>query len=202
MKVPTLGLARSIGDLLDRRAFLGSAGAASLGAALATLGAPESARAFGPVPPPANFTTLLGVCTGGTGTGTHTPGVTNTLRPIHIDATVTFSTACAVAQNKTVTGLTYSLDTISSCSQKTDASGTGTIVYRTGQSSSWTLDSWTATRLLGQIVAVDSGLITNGPFNGARLWHFFIRTVNEPSLCASAGGVISATGTDTLIIAE
>jgi len=35
----------------------------------------------------------------------------------------------------------------------------------------------------------------------ARVWQFVIRVVNDPSLCASASGVTSATGTDTLIIA-
>ncbi len=153
------------------------------------------------MPPPASFSTLLGLCTPGSGTTTYTPGITNTLQAIHLNGAVTFS-PCAVAQNKVVTGLTYSLDTISSCSDKTDASGTDTIVYTSGQNSKWTLDSWTATRMLGQYVGVDSGLITNGPFNGARVWAFGMRAINDPSTCASPSGVTSSTGTTTVIIAQ
>ncbi len=202
MKEPKFDVKRSIAEYFaDRRTFLGKAGTVSLGAVLAALGAPHAARAFASVPPPANFSTLLGLCTPGSGTSTYTPGITNTLQAIHVNGNVTFS-PCTVAQNKVVTGLTYSLATISSCSEKTDASGTGTIVYRNGQDSSWTLDSWTATRLLGQYVGVDSGLITNGPFNGARVWVFGMRAINDPSTCASPSGVTSSTGTTTLIIAQ
>src|SRR5262249_17707444 len=133
---------------------------------------------------------------------TYTPGITNTLQAVRTVVTATFSSPCAVAQNKVVTAFTNTIDQIASCTGVTDLSGGGTIFYTSGQSSDWTIDSWTITRLLGQAVGVVSGLITHGPFNGARVWNFVIRAVNSPSLCAIAGGVTSSTGTNTLIIAE
>jgi hypothetical protein len=207
MKEPMLDVTRSIRAFfadwrVPRRAFLGKAGAVSLGTALAALGAPRAAGAFPSVPPPTGYSTLLGVCTPGIATVSYTPGITNTLQLIHLDGIVTFSPACPVAQHKAVTAFTYSYDVITSCSGTTDVSGTGEIHYTAGQTSDYTLDSWTATRLLGQGVAVFSGLITHGPFNGARVWQFVIRAVNDPSLCASANGVTHATGTDTLILAD
>jgi hypothetical protein len=202
MKRPKLDVTRSMSELLaDRRTFLGKAGTLSLSAVFAALGAAEAAAAFGPVPPPSSYTTLLGLCTPGSGTTTYTPGVTNILQPIHIDATVIYP-PCAVAQNKTVMQVRSSIDLIASCSGQTDQSGTSTIAYGSGQNSSVTTDSWSSTRLLGQAVAVSSGLITNGPFNGARAWHLTMRNVRNPGACASAGGVTSSTGTNTLILAQ
>ena len=207
MKEPTLDVTRSLRAFfadwrVPRRAFLGKAGAVSLGAALAALGAPRAAGAFPSVPPPTGYTTLLGVCTPGIATVSYTPGVTNTLQLIHAEGTIPFLPPCPVAQNKVVTAFTYRHDVIASCSGITDLSGGGTIFYTAGQSSLYTLDSWTVTRLLGQAVSVVSGLISNGPFNGARVWQFSIRAVNNPGLCASASGVTQATATDTLIIAD
>ena len=196
----TLRVPGFVNDLIGRRAVLGRAGAVSVGTILAALGLPESAGALASVPPPASYTTLLGLCTPGSGTSHYTPGITNTLRSVHVDNNVTV-TPCAVAQNKVVVAASISNDTISSCSSKTDASATGVINYSNGQASTWTLDSWTATRLLGQLLAVDSGLITNGPFNGARVWLFNTRAVNDPSICASSDGILTATGQSTLIIA-
>jgi len=202
VKEPKLDITRSIGEyLVERRTFLGKAGAASLGAVLTALGAPEAAGAFGSVPPPTSYSTLLGLCTPGSGTATNTPGITNTLQAIHTVGTVTYS-QCAVAQNKVVTDFTYSSNFIASCSSITDMSGTGVIHYSNGQMSNYTIDSWKATRLLGQVVGVASGLITSGPLNGARIWTFDTRTVTDPSICASANGVTSSTGTTTLIIAQ
>ncbi len=207
MKKPKFNVTRSIAEYFaDRRTFLGKAGTVSLGAVLAALGAPDAARAyaavpFADVPPPTNFSTLLGLCTPGTGITTYTPGVTNTLQAIHAGDAVTFS-PCAVAQNKTITAMNDGFDSIESCSGRSDFGGGGEIVYTAGQNSSWTLDSFTGSRLLGQQVGVVSGLITNGPFNGARLWKFCIRTVNDPSTCASASGLTSRTGQNTLIIAQ
>src|SRR6266545_5754303 len=149
MKEPRLDVARSIAEYFaDRRTFLGKAGAVSLGAVLTALGLPESAAAFASVPPPSSYTTLLGLCTPGSGTSSYTPGITNTLQSVHVNNNVTFS-PCSVGQNKVVQSLSVSLDTISSCSSKTDAAGTGVISYTNSQMSNWTLDSWTATRLLG-----------------------------------------------------
>ncbi len=202
MKESTLDITRAIGEyLLERRAFLGKAGAGSLGAVLAALGAPAAAGALASVPPPSSYSTLLGLCTPGSGTVSYSPGLTNILQAIHAEGTVTFS-PCAVAQNKVLTRYDYSTDRIASCSAQTDFSGTGVLVYTSGQSSNFTFDSWTTTRLLGQMVGVGSGLITNGPFNGARVWDFSMRTSRDPSACASASGVTSSTGTDTLIIAQ
>jgi hypothetical protein len=201
MNEPKLDVTRVLSDLVGRRDVLGKAGAVSLGAVLAALSLPDTAAAFASVPPPSSFSTLLGLCTPGSGTTSYTPGITNTLQAVHVTDSITFL-ACAVAQNKIVTGLTESLDTLSSCSQKTDASGTGTISYRNGQMSTWTLDSWTATRLLGQYIGVNSGLIANGPFNGARVWVFNIRAISDPSTCASFSGITGSTGTTTLIIAQ
>jgi len=200
-QVTELDATRLINDLVRRRPLLGKAGAASLGALLATFGANESAGAFAAVPPPTSYSTLLGVCTQGSGTTTFTPGITNTLQAIHVDASVTFP-SCAVAQNKVITRYTSSLDTISSCSNKTDASGTGAIFYSDGQTSTWILDSWSTTRLLGQSLIVNSGLITKGVFNGARFWHFVILTHNNPAACATGGGITNSTDTTTLIIAN
>jgi hypothetical protein len=202
MKKHTLDVPRSIAEsLADRRAFLGKASALTLGAVLAALSAPEAAGAFASVPPPTSYTTLLGLCSGGSITNTYTPGITNTLQPIHIDATTTYP-PCSVAQNKVVIGNIESLNTIMSCSSVTDRSGGGTISYSNGQMSTWTMDSWTATPALGQKVGVSSGLISNGPFNGARVWFFGSRLTRDPSQCASANGVTTATGTSTLIIAQ
>jgi hypothetical protein len=206
MKEPVLDIARSIGDVLERRAFLGKAGALSLGAVLAAVGAPDAARAAAasdacPGLPPTTFSTLLGICTGGTGTTTYTPGITNTLQAIHNNDSVTFS-PCTLAQNKVVTSMTDSFDFIGSCAGNTDIHGGGTILYSNGQTSTWTLDSCNGTRVIGQFVGVVSGLITNGPFNGARVWKFASRPVNDPSVCARASGVTSSTGTNTLIIAQ
>src|SRR5262249_51416026 len=155
----------------------------------ATLGAARSADAFPSVPPPLSFTTLLGLCTNGTALCTYTPGISNTLQAIVTGTTVTFSPACPVAQNKSVTGYTYTLNEIVSCSGVTDLTGTGTILYTSGQNSNWTIDSWTVTRFLGQGVGLLSGIVSNGPFNGARVWHFGLRAVANGSLCASANGV-------------
>ena len=198
----TLEVTRSIAEFLaDRRAFLGKAGALSLGAVLAAIGAPEAAGAFGSVPPPSSYSTLLGLCTPGAATTSYTPGITNTLQAMRVDGTITFS-PCTIAQNKVVTGAINTMDVIQSCSSVTDRSGTGAIIYTAGQNSNWTLDSWTGTRLLGQKVGVSSGLITNGPFNGARVWQFGTRVTTDPSTCASPSGVTSSTGTTTLIIAQ
>ena len=201
MNQRTLHVPEFVNELIGRRAVLGKAGAAGVGTILAALGLPESAGAFASVPPPASYSTLLGLCSPGSGTSNYSPGITNTLQSVHVNNTVTFS-PCTVAQNKVVATLSISVDTISSCSSKTDASGGGVISYTNGQMSTWTLDSWTATRLLGQLLAVDSGLITNGPFNGARVWVFNTRAVNDPSVCASANGILTATGQTTLIIAQ
>ena len=201
MNEPTLDVARILNELVGRRAALGKAGAVSLGAVLAALGLPESAAAFASVPPPSSYTTLLGLCTPGSGTSSYTPGITNTLQSVHVNNNVTFS-PCSVGQNKVVQSLSVSLDTISSCSSKTDAAGTGVISYTNSQMSNWTLDSWTATRLLGQLLAVDSGLITNGPFNSARVWVFNTRAVSDPSVCATSSGILTATGQSTLIVAQ
>ena len=204
MDEPTLDGGRSRvlgGDVVGRRAALGKAGALSLGAAFAVFGAPDAAGAVGAVPPPSNYTTLLGLCTPGSVTVTYTPGITHTLQAIHSVATVTFS-PCAVAQNKVVTAYNYSHDDIQSCSRVTDVSGPGVIVYANGQSSTWTVDSWTATRLFGQLVGVVSGIISNGPFNGARVWDVHNRTTRDPSACSKPGGLTGATGESTLIIAE
>jgi hypothetical protein len=203
VKESTLDVTQSIGEyLLERRSFLGKAGAASLGAVLAGLGMPAVAGAFGSVPPPTGYSTLLGVCTSGAGTTSYTPGITNTLQAINFAVATTFSPPVAIAQNKQVAGFTLSGVETLSCSSVTDLSGTGVIRYTNGQSSTYTLDSWTATRVLGQCVGVASGLISNGPFNGARVWGFVGRTVNDPQTCASANGVTSAAGVDTLIIAQ
>jgi len=202
MKEPKFDVTRSIAEYFaDRRTFLGKAGAVSLGAVLTALGMPESAAAFPSVSPPSSYSTLLGLCTPGTATTTYTPGLTNTLQPIHLSSNITFA-PCAVAQNKVVTGYHYAYDMIASCSAITDFTGWGTIFYSSGQNSVWTIESWTITWLLGQSIGVVSGLVTNGPFNGARVWSFFIRAVTDPALCATAGGLTGSTGTNTLIIAE
>src|SRR6266545_3497967 len=178
-------LTRSLSEyLVERRTFLGKAGAASLGAVLSALGAPEAAGAFASMPPPTSYSTLLGICTGGAATNTYTPGLKNTLQNIHAVHATTFS-PCAVAQNKRVSGTAVSLDQIMSCSAVTDLSGTGVINYTNGQSSNFTVDSWTAYRALGQVTGASSGIISNGPFNGARVWGFVVRAVSDPSACAS-----------------
>src|SRR6266545_6591774 len=201
MKEPRLDVARSIAEYFaDRRTFLGKAGAVSLGAVLTALGMPESAAAFPSVSPPSSYSTLLGLCTPGTATSTFTPGLTNTLQAIHVDASITFS-PCAVAQNKTITGMRDSFDSIQSCAAQTDSSGGGAIYYTNGQTSTWTMDSWGGSRLGGQYSGACSGLITNGPFNGARLWKFIMRTARDPADCSRGGGLTSATGTNTLILA-
>jgi len=207
MKEPMLDVTQAIRAFFadwrsGRRAFLGKAGAVSLGAALAALGAPRAAGAFPPVPPPVGYSTLLGLCMGGIDTVTYTPGITNTSQMIHLDGTVTFSPPCAVAQNKMVTGYIYSYDQFASCSSVEDMSGTCVIHYTAGQSSEWTMDSWFATRRIAQYVGIVSGLITNGPFNNARVWQFIIRSVDDPSLCATKSGATQAHGLDTLVIAE
>lgn len=204
MKVPSIDVARFLGDFLGRRALFGRAGTVSLGAALAALGAPQPAAAASdacPGLPPTSYNALLGLCSPGTGTSVYTPAIKNTLQTIQNNDTVTFS-PCAVAGNLVVTGLRDSFVMIASCSGVTDLSGGGEILYSNGQRSRWTLDSCNGARLLGQQVGVVSGVITNGPFNGARLWKFSTRAVNNPSICASSGGLTSSTGTNTLIIAE
>ncbi len=206
MKEPKLDVARSIAEYFaDRRTFLGKAGAASLGAVLAAIGAPVAAGAAPtsdacPGLPPTTFGTLIGVCTAGSGTTAYTPGMTNTLQAIQVADSIKFS-ACLVSQNKTITGMTDTFALIGSCAAHTDIHGGGLIIYSAGQNSSWTLDSCNGTRVLGQLVGVVSGLITNGPFNGARVWKFATRDTNNPAVCASASGVTSQTGTNTLIIA-
>jgi len=185
-----------------RRAFLGKVGGVSVGTALATLGSARTAGAFPSVPPPASFTTLLGLCTSGTALATFTPGITNTLQAIRTDTTVMFSPAAPVAQNKAVSAVTLTIDQIVSCSGVTDLSGVSVIHYTSGQTSNWTIDSWTISRLLGQAALAVSGLITNGPFNSARVWQFGVRAVPDGSLCASATGVTSSSGTDIFIIAQ
>jgi len=173
-----------------------------MGAVLAALGAPRSAGAFPSVPPPSGYTTLLGFCEGGIDKVTYTPGITNTDQTIQLAGSVTFSSPCAVTQNKAVTGYTYNYTQVASCSSVDDMSGTCVINYTSGQSSTWAMDSWFATRRIGQYVGIVSGIISNGPFNGARVWQFVIRNVDNPSLCATAGGATQAHGQDSLVIAD
>ena len=202
MKEPTFDVATSIGDFLaNRRAFLGKAGALSVGALVAAIGGPTIAGASSSSPPPATFTTLLGLCAQGSVSETYTPGVTNTLQSIQTSGSVTFS-PCAVAQNKVVTGVQFTYSGIGSCSQVTDAGGSGVIIYSGGPSSNYTLDSWQISRLFGQAVGVMSGVITNGPFNGARMWGFGTRVHSNPSTCATSGGITQQNGTTTLLIAQ
>ena len=202
MSQHAVAIARYLSDFVGRRAVLRRVAAASMGGALAALGAPRVTSAFPAISPPSDYTSLLGLCEGGVDTVTYTPGITNTDQVIHLAGTVTYSPPVAVAQNKVVVGYTYTYTQFASCKSVDDMSGTCIIRYTSGQTSTWSIDSWFATRRVAQYVGIVSGVITNGPFNNARVWQFIIRSVDDPSLCSTAGGATQAHGLDTLVIAE
>ena len=202
MSQHTVAITRFLSDFVGRRALLKRVTAASMGGVLAALGAPRVTAAFPAVSPPSDYTTLLGLCEGGVDIVTYTPGITNTDRVIQLAGTVTFSPPAAVVQKKFVTGYTYNYTQFASCKSVDDMKGTCVIRYTSGQSSTWAIDSWFATRRIGQYVGIVSGIISNGPFNNARVWQFIIRSVDDPSLCLTASGATQAHGLDTLVIAE
>jgi hypothetical protein len=173
-------------------------------AALLTLGTVNAL--FGAGPAHASLATIS--CTGWTN-ATYSPGLSNTVRPttVVVDGDLNVMDehsptgsclavgSAATAGERDVTAL---LDL--SCTQLTVESGTETINWNDGRSTSFSFSA-NVVRLESTTVIVETGRVTSGEFLGDTVTETFTAPNADLTACGSPGGVASLDFATVLTIA-
>lgn len=157
--------------------------------------------AFLPAAATAAHAAIEGAQCTGTQELTHSPGLTDTPRPVTVTGTSTLVTCASSDQSITSGTSTLSASGTFSCTSGTGP-GIRKITWNNGQTSTLPFTRTISTNLLGQTVAKLAGVVSEGEFKGY-VWNgTFILFSTKPSACSTPEGLTSASGPLVLTITK